>query len=198
MPPHTPCTAIRVIHAARPVAFHRVGDPAGCQRRGAPDLRRGSCSAAGSLRRSAEASTQPGWWTCEAHGAPGLMARKDRDEGLCLHRSSPWAPVSHRADPAIEALQLTDFREHNPLASLTAGVANFIARGELQVPEVQNVPRHEQPDLLLLDVLCWDAAAVAEASGLPWASIQHSPIPLPAPEVPPFGPGLRPLRGPLG
>lgn len=101
-------------------------------------------------------------------------------------------------DPAIDAVELVDFKEHNPLASLKASVANFIARGELQVPEVQRAIREEQPDLLLVDVFCWGAAAVAEVSGLPWASIQHSPTPLPAPEVPPFGPGLRPLAGPLG
>lgn len=101
-------------------------------------------------------------------------------------------------DPAIEAVAMADFKEHNPLASLKAGVANFIARGEIQLPEVQRAIDEEQPDLLLVDVLCWGAAAVAEASGLPWASIQHSPTPLPAPEVPPFGPGLKPMAGPLG
>lgn len=101
-------------------------------------------------------------------------------------------------DPAINAVKLLDYTEHNPLSSLKAGVANFIARGELQVPEVRQAIQQERPDLLLIDVLCWGAAAVAEASGLPWASIQHSPTPLPAPEVPPFGPGLKPMAGPLG
>lgn len=101
-------------------------------------------------------------------------------------------------DPAIDAVELADFKEHNPLASLKAGVANFIARGELQLPDVQCAIEEEQPDMLLVDVLCWGAAAVAEASGLPWASIQHSPTPLPAPEVPPFGAGLKPMAGPMG
>jgi len=101
-------------------------------------------------------------------------------------------------DPAIDTIQMADYKEHNPLASLKAGVANFIARGELQVPELQRAIGAERPDLLIVDVLCWGAAAVAETSGLPWASIQHSPTPLPAPEIPPFGPGLRPMAGPLG
>lgn len=101
-------------------------------------------------------------------------------------------------DPGIDAIELTDFKEHNPLASLKAGVANFIARGALQVPDLSSAIQQEQPDLLLIDALCWGAAAVAEVSGLPWASIQHSPTPLPAPEVPPFGPGLRPMTGLIG
>ena len=49
-------------------------------------------------------------------------------------------------DPAIEGLKLVDFKEHNPVASLKAGVANFIARGQLQVPEVQSAIEQEQPD----------------------------------------------------
>ena len=101
-------------------------------------------------------------------------------------------------DPAIDALAILDYKEHNPLSSLKAGVANFIARGEIQVPEMQHAIEEEKPDLILVDALCWGAAAVAEASGLPWASIQHSPTPLPAPEVPPFGPGFKPMAGPVG
>jgi MGT family glycosyltransferase len=101
-------------------------------------------------------------------------------------------------DPAIDAIEMADFKEHNPLASLKAGVANFIARGELQVPELRLAIELERPDLLLVDALCWGAAAVAEVSGLPWASIQHSPTPLPAPEVPPFGPGFRLTTGRFG
>jgi hypothetical protein len=101
-------------------------------------------------------------------------------------------------DPAIDAIEMADFKEHNPLASLKAGVANFIARGELQVPELRSAIEQERPDLLLVDALCWGAAALAEVSGLPWASIQHSPTPLPAPEVPPFGPGFRLMAGRFG
>lgn len=101
-------------------------------------------------------------------------------------------------DPAIDAAELQDFRERGPIASLKAGIANFIERGELQVPEVRAAIAEEKPDVLLVDFLCWGAAAVAESSGLPWASIQHAPTPLPAPDVPPFGPGLKPMAGPLG
>lgn len=101
-------------------------------------------------------------------------------------------------DPAIDAIEMADFQEHNPLSSLKTGVANFIARGALQVPELRLAIEQERPDLLVVDTLCWGAAAVAEVSGLPWASIQHSPTPLPAPEVPPFGPGLRLMTGRLG
>lgn len=47
---------------------------------------------------------------------------------------------------------------------------------------------------MLVDTNCWGAQAVAEASGLPWATFQPYFAALPAPGVPPFGPGLRRSR----
>jgi MGT family glycosyltransferase len=52
--------------------------------------------------------------------------------------------------------------------------------------------------VLLIDTNTWGAAIAAEAWGGPWAVLQHFLTPLPSADVPPFGPGLRPLRGPLG
>ncbi len=49
-------------------------------------------------------------------------------------------------------------------------------------------------EALLVDTNCWGAQAVAEASGLPWATFQPYFAALPAPGVPPFGPGLRRSR----
>ena len=50
----------------------------------------------------------------------------------------------------------------------------------------------------MIDVNCWGAAAVAEASGLPWAVYSPYLLPLRSRDAPPFGLGLRPLRGPFG
>src|SRR4051794_22916389 len=46
--------------------------------------------------------------------------------------------------------------------------------------------------------MCEGAAFAAEASGLPWA--QYSPFPavFRSQDAPPYGPGLRPLNGPVG
>jgi MGT family glycosyltransferase len=45
-------------------------------------------------------------------------------------------------------------------------------------------------DLLVVDTNSWGAQAVAEASGFPWATFQPYFTSLPAPGVPPFGPGF--------
>jgi MGT family glycosyltransferase len=55
-----------------------------------------------------------------------------------------------------------------------------------------------RPDALIVDANLQGGAAVAEASGLPWC--QYSPFPpvFESKDAPPYGPGLRPARGPLG
>ena len=100
--------------------------------------------------------------------------------------------------PEIEAIELDDYRARGAQAGLRRTVRTFADRARVEVPEVQRLVAEEHPDLLLVDGNTWGAAAVAEASGLPWALLQHFPTPLPSRDVPPFGPGLRPVGGPLG
>ena len=103
-------------------------------------------------------------------------------------------PVS----PAVEAIEMTDYQARGAQESIKRAVRVFVRRAAVDVPEVQRLIAEERPDLVLVDSNSWGATAVAEASGLPWAILQHFPTPLPSIEVPPFGPGLRPMGGPLG
>jgi hypothetical protein len=50
----------------------------------------------------------------------------------------------------------------------------------------------------VVDINAWGALAAAEQWGGPWASFCPYPLALRSPQVPPFGPGLSPARGPLG
>lgn len=106
--------------------------------------------------------------------------------------------TAHPVDPALDDVKLLDYTGKNPLDSLKLGTKAFVERGRIDGPEMRVAIDREVPDLLIVDVLSWGAWAVAEASGLPWAVLQHAPTPLPSAEVPPFGPGLKPMRGPLG
>ncbi len=119
-----------------------------------------------------------------------LESEVDRLRGLGLK--------AHAVDPAVGDVKLLDYTGKNPLDSLKLATKAFVERGRIDGPEMRAAIDRERPDLLAVDMLCWGAWAVAEASGLPWAIMQHSPTPLPSPEVPPFGPGLKPMRGPLG
>lgn len=101
-------------------------------------------------------------------------------------------------DPAIEENQIVDWRERLPPRAAASVLRTFAQRSEREAPDLERAIEVHSPDALLIDVNCWGAGAVAEASGLPWAVYSPYLLPLRSREAPPFGLGLRPLRGPLG
>ncbi|MGA9284176.1 MAG: glycosyltransferase [Solirubrobacteraceae bacterium] len=100
--------------------------------------------------------------------------------------------------PIIEENQIVDWRERLPPLAAASVLRTFAQRSEREAPDLHCAIEVHNPDALLIDVNCWGAAAVAEASGLPWAVYSPYLLPLRSRDVPPFGMGLRPLRGPLG
>lgn len=113
---------------------------------------------------------------------------------LMAARGFDAAPI----DPAIEEIEHQDWRGRTPPAKLKLAMATFNARAPHDAEDLRSAIAAERPDLLLVDCMTWGAAAVAEASGLPWAQWFPYPMPLSSPDVPPFGPGLKPAAGPLG
>ncbi|HWX86810.1 MAG TPA: hypothetical protein VNX67_01405, partial [Solirubrobacteraceae bacterium] len=101
-------------------------------------------------------------------------------------------------DPAIEAIPIEDWRERSPLGAVRSVMKTFLERSAYEAPDLARAIALCEPDVLLVDINCWGAATVAEASGLPWAMYSPYLLPLPSKDTPPFGPGLRPMRGPLG
>jgi MGT family glycosyltransferase len=109
------------------------------------------------------------------------------------------AGIEARAiDPLIESNQLVDWRKRSPPRAAASVLQTFAQRSQLEAPDLERAIERHDPDVLLIDVNCWGASAVAEASGRPWAVYSPYLLPLRSREVPPFGPGLRPLGGPLG
>jgi MGT family glycosyltransferase len=136
---------------------------------------------------------------------PILDELRDRGHEVALRTlSSQVAPMRQRGfraaaiDPAVEALELDDWRARNPRAALGRAVATFCARAEHDAADLRRAIEEDQPDALVVDVQSWGALATAEAWGGPWAAFCPYPLPLPSRDAPPFGPGLAPARGPLG
>lgn len=98
----------------------------------------------------------------------------------------------------IERCAHTDFQARTPQGAIKRALRNFARRAEFEVPDLQGAIAATDPDALLVDINTWGAQAMAEASAMPWASWCPYPIPLDSPEVPPFGPGFAPARGPAG
>jgi MGT family glycosyltransferase len=104
------------------------------------------------------------------------------------------APISDR----IEAITHDDWRAGNPRAALARAVRIFTQRADHDGPDLARAIDQERPDALLVDVNAWGALAAAEAWAGPWAMFCPYPLPVRSRDVPPFGPGLPPARGPLG
>lgn len=98
----------------------------------------------------------------------------------------------------IEALTLDDYRARSSVAAIRRVIDTLTRRAVFEVPEIERAIVDGRPDLLLIDTNAWGAAIAAEAWGGPWALLQHFPTPLPAAEVPPFGPGFAPATGVVG
>ena len=104
------------------------------------------------------------------------------------------APISDR----IEAITHDDWRAGNPRAALARAVRIFTERADHDAPDLARAIDQERPDALLVDVNAWGALAAAEAWAGPWAMFCPYPLAVRSRDVPPFGPGLPPARGPLG
>lgn len=101
-------------------------------------------------------------------------------------------------DPQIEAIEHDDFLARTPAGANKRAVGVFCARAAHDAPDIRRAIDHVCPDALLVDVNSFGATAAAEAWGGPWATWWPFPTPLPSRDAPPFGPGFRPARGPLG
>jgi MGT family glycosyltransferase len=101
-------------------------------------------------------------------------------------------------DAAIARIQIEDWQTRSPATAGLSVLKTFARRTPGEAPDLERAIERAAPDALVIDVNCWGAATVAEASGLPWAMYSPYLLPLRSRDAPPFGLGLRPLGGPLG
>lgn len=113
-----------------------------------------------------------------------------RMEGLGLSASA--------MAPAIEALELDDYKASSPPAALDRTLAVWLARAQHEVADVRDGLASSRADVALVDINAWGSIAAAEASGLPFAIFAPYFLPLELPGRPTFGLGLAPSAGLLG
>jgi MGT family glycosyltransferase len=100
--------------------------------------------------------------------------------------------------PAVVALAHDDWQGRSPADAQQRAMRVFERLAPEDAADLRAAIADETPDLLLVDLFAFGALAVAEASGLPWGSWLPSPAWLRGEGIPPYGPGLAPLRGPAG
>jgi MGT family glycosyltransferase len=93
--------------------------------------------------------------------------------------------------PAVEAIEMDDWREQSARAALMRALGVFAERAPHDHADLRAAIAAQQPDALVVDDNAWGAQTAAVASGLPWAGFQPYLTPLPSPEVPPVGLGLK-------
>jgi MGT family glycosyltransferase len=98
----------------------------------------------------------------------------------------------------VAAIEHDDWQAGNARKALEYAVRIFCARAEYDAPDLRQAIDEEHPDALIVDINSWGGLAAAEAWGGPWATFCPYPLALRSLDVPPFGPGLPPARGPLG
>lgn len=101
-------------------------------------------------------------------------------------------------DPAVEAIEIEDWRERSLRGAGMSALSTFAQRSLGEAPDLARAIERDRPDVLVIDINCWGAATVAEASGLPWAMYAPYLLPLHSRDAPPFGMGLRRMDGPVG
>ena len=121
----------------------------------------------------------------------GLSGELERPQSSRHQRRTRSIPASRTTRSSIGK---SAFPRAQPLRCLET----FAQRAQLEAPDLERAITAHRPDALLIDINCWGAGAVAQASGLPWALYSPYLLPLRSREVPPFGLGLRPRDGPLG
>lgn len=145
---------------------------------------------------------------------PTLLELRDRGHDVHVRTlASECAELSGlglHAIPIASAIEATPLADHEGASmeeALAKAFGTFAERSRHEVPDLRDAIADTDPDALLVDITTVGAAALAEASGLPWAQW----IPLfqsftPGPGAPPvFGlvpyclapePGLEVLNGP--
>lgn len=101
-------------------------------------------------------------------------------------------------DRTVETIELDDYLGRTPMGSVKRAVQVFARRAPFDAEDLQRAIDDVQPTAVMVDINTWGASAVAEASGLPWATWCPYPLPVPSRDAPPFGPGLAPARGLMG
>ena len=118
--------------------------------------------------------------------------------------------ASHGAEPQsyVEADDFGDaeIEEHFPQLAGVEGVAAirkafadvFVGQAPARVRDLRGILDRQPVDAMLCDELMYGVGLVHELGGPAWATFGDGPLPYFDADTPPFGPGLLPIRGPVG
>jgi MGT family glycosyltransferase len=136
---------------------------------------------------------------------PGLLALRARGHQVHIRTAPSLVETLKEAGldaspvaPDVLTVPVTDYRATTDTERLAAGQVDLMERGRYDGPDLAAAIEDLRPDALLVDVNAYGARTVAEASGLPHATLMPTVIPNRGRGIPPYGLGLKPMGGPVG
>jgi UDP:flavonoid glycosyltransferase YjiC (YdhE family) len=85
-----------------------------------------------------------------------------------------------------------------PMYAVNARVAQRFQAAPIWAQNVTEVLHRQSADVVVADFLLLGALAAAEAAKIPAVALWHTVYHRPIPDIPPYGPGFLPRRGPIG
>ena len=113
-------------------------------------------------------------------------------------------PLPYEQAEDFGGLDLADhwpeFANESGVSAITQAFAKvFVGQASARVADLRKIVTDHHVDAMLCDQLMYGVGLVSELEGgLPWATFGDGPLPYFEADTPPFGPGLLPMRGPVG
>ncbi len=126
--------------------------------------------------------------------------------GSAFHRqlaSIGAEPLPYVAAEDFGGMDLTEhwpqYRDMAPIKVIRHAFAEvFVGHGPQRVADIHEILAGTHIDAMLCDELMFGVGLAGELNSVPWATFGDGPLPFEEPDTPPFGPGLQPMRGPVG
>lgn len=111
----------------------------------------------------------------------------------------PWTRAPHRFERSIDSEPVKAWEARTPVGQF-ARFRDEVMFGPAAdyAADVTAELEHRRADVVVSDLVLAGAQLAAEAAGVPFAVLGTTIYVLPAPGLPPLGPGWKPARGPLG
>ena len=101
-------------------------------------------------------------------------------------------------DPRIEGLSPKDWQEGTSIDALASVLRFATARADLELDQLPGLMVETRAEVLIADPASFGAFAYAQAQAPAWAVYSPFAPMMRSRDVPPYGPGLPPARGPAG
>jgi MGT family glycosyltransferase len=128
--------------------------------------------------------------------ADPVLADEVADAGA---RHVHWTHAPHKVERTPASDLVKDWTFKTPIGGFNSMVDNLLFGPVADfVRDVQDELAREPADVIAGEMVMIGGTIAAEAAGIPSATLLSTIYPLPAKDVPPFGAGLKPAKGPLG